>query len=314
AAFTVIGDAPDWFPGMLIFQRPDFYVPMAMARSFATNRQKDFLVDRDDRELGVRARLEAGASLPQARSEIAVLAQHFQRDYPALNRDRGAAVRTLFEIRTRDDAGEWKFIVIFAALALVVLMVACTNVAGLLLSRAQTRTREIAVRLALGAGRSRIVRMLLAESVVFGCLGGLGGIAVAYAAIQFFRTLSVPSELPVILPFQLDRRLLLASLALSALSAVACGLVPALQSTRTDIATGLKTADVDVSIRRKRLRGRNALVVAQVSMSLVLLTASFLMMRGFHMGTDAGTGAVRNRVLMARLDPRLVQYTPAQTQ
>src|SRR5207248_8445666 len=155
------------------------------------------------------ARLKSGAPLRQARSEMAVFAQSFQRDYPALNRDRGAAVRTLFELRTRDDQDEWKFIVIFAVLALVVLLVACTNVAGLLLSRAQTRTREISVRLALGAGRWRLLRMLLAESLTLACLGGLGGIAVAYAAIQFFHTLSVPSELPVVLPFQLDNRVLM---------------------------------------------------------------------------------------------------------
>src|SRR5204862_2760235 len=127
----------------------------------------------------------------------------------------GAAVRTHFEVQTRAEVGEWKFIVVFAGLALVVLMVACTNVAGLLLSRAQTRTREIAVRLAIGAGRGRLVRMLLAESLTLACLGGVGGIAVAYAAIQFFHTLSIPSELPVVLPFQLDDRVLLASLALS---------------------------------------------------------------------------------------------------
>src|SRR5207245_1605108 len=155
---------------------------------------------------------------------------------------------------------------------------------------------------------------LLAESLMLACLGGLGGIAVTYGAIQFFRTLSVPSELPTILPFQLDERVLLASLALSMLSALACGLVPARQSPPTDVVTGLKAANVDVGIRRKRLRGRNVLVVAQVSMSLVLLTASFLMMRGFRIGIDAGTGSVRHRVLMARFDPRLVQYSGAQTQ
>src|SRR5439155_10715271 len=188
------------------------------------------------------------------------------------------------------------------------------NVAGLLLSRAQARTREIAVRLALGAGRSRLVRMLLAESLMLACVGGLGGIAVAYGAIQFFLALSIPSELPVILPFQMDNRVLVASAALSILSALACGLVPALHSTRTDIVTGLKAADVDVAIRRKRLWGRNALVVAQVSLSLVLLTATFLMMRGFRIGIDAGTASVRNRVLMARFDPRLVQYDGGQTQ
>ena len=193
-------------PGMLLFQRPDFYVPFAMAGTFSLDRQKNFFEDRDDRELFVRARLKDGATLSSARSEMALIARTFANDYPKVNRDRGGAVRTLFEMRTRDEAGEWKFIVVFAVLSIVVLAVACTNVAGLLLSRGQTRTREIAVRLAIGAGRSRLVRMLLTESLMLACVGGLGGIAVAYAAIRFFHTLSVPSELPVVLPFQLDRR------------------------------------------------------------------------------------------------------------
>src|SRR5947207_1191209 len=268
---------------MFIFVRPDFYVPLAMARVFSTNPQKNFFEDRDDRELSVKGRLKPGTTLQQARSELGVIARDFERDYPKLNRDRGAAVRTQFETRTRADFLEWKFIVIFAVLGLAVLLVACTNVAGLLLSRAQTRTREIAVRLALGAGRFRLIRMLLAESLMLACVGGLAGLAVGYGAIRFLHTLAIPSELPVTLPFQMDTRVLLASLALSVVSAVACGLAPALQSTRADLVNGLKAGDVDAPAR-KRLRGRNALVVAQVSMSLVLLAASFVMMRGFHNG------------------------------
>jgi macrolide transport system ATP-binding/permease protein len=316
AGFTVIGVAPESFPGILIFSRPDFYMPLAMARVFSTNPQKNFFEDRDDRELTVRARLKAGAALQASRSELAVLAQDFEREYPRLNRDRGAAVRTQFEMRTRGDAVEWKFIVIFAVLGLVVLLVACTNVAGLLLSRARARTREIAVRLAMGAGRFRLIRMLLTESLILASLGGLAGIAVAYGGIRFFHTLSVPSELPTTLPFQLDMRVLLASFALSVLSALLCGLAPALQSTRADLVNGLKAADVDgaAGSGRKRLWGRNALVVAQVSMSLLLLTASFLMMRGFHNGVAAATGFAKDHLLMARFDPRLVQYNPAQTQ
>src|SRR5882724_1506394 len=311
--FTVIGVAPETFPGMQIWWHPDFYMPLAMAGMFSTNPQKNFLEDRDDRELHVQARLKRGTTLQQARSELAVLAKNFEREYPKVNRNRGAAVRTDFEMRTRADDGNWKFIVVFVILALAVLLVACTNVAGLLLSRARSRTREIAVRLALGAGRFRLIRLLLTESLILSCLGGLGGIAVGYGGIKFLSTFSIPSELPVTIPFRLDIRVLLASLALSVLSAFLCGLAPALQSTRADLVNGLKSADVDVP-GRKRLWGRNVLVVAQVSTSLMLLTASFLMVRGFQHTLLEGTGFAKDHLLMTSFDPRLMQYNAAQTQ
>ena len=311
-SFAVIGVAPETFPGMLIFSRPDFYMPLAMARVFSTNPQKNFFIDRDDRELTLRARLKPGTPLRQARNELAVLAKGFEREYPKLNRDRGAAVRTQFEMRTRDDDVNWKFGVIFTILALAVLLVACTNAAGLLLSRARTRTREIAVRLALGAGRFRLIRLLLTESLVLALLGGLGGILVGYGGIEFMSTFTIPTELPVKIPFRMDMRVLLATLALSVLSAVFCGLAPALQSTRADLVKGLKAADVDEP-GRKRLRGRNALVVAQVAMSLMLLAASFLMFRGFQNSLREGIGFAKDHLLMARFDPRLVQYNTAQT-
>ncbi|MFY9551173.1 MAG: ABC transporter permease, partial [Thermoanaerobaculia bacterium] len=313
--FIVVGVAPEEFPGMYIFSRPDLYVPLAMAPVFSTNPQKNFFVDRDDRELTVRARLKPGTTLRGARNELALLARGFEREYPKINRDRGAAVRTQFEMRTQDNDVNWKFSVIFTILALAVLLVACTNAAGLLLSRARTRTREIAIRLAIGAGRFRLIRLLLTESLVLALLGGLVGIAVGYAGIAALDTFSIPTELPIKPPFQMDTRVLLFSLALSVVSAVVCGLAPALQSTRMDLVNGLKSADVDEPGRgRRQLWGRNALVVAQVAMSLMLLAASFLMYRGFQNSLAEGTGFAKDHLLMVRFDPRLVQYDAARTQ
>jgi len=313
--FTVIGVAPQTFSGMMIFGHPDFYMPLAMARVFSTNLQKNFFEDRDDRELNVKGRLKPSTTMRQARNELAMLAKDFEREYPKVNRSRGAAVYTQFEARTIVD-GNWRFGVIFMILALAVLLVACTNVAGLLLSRARARTREIAVRLAIGAGRFRLIRLLLTESLILASLGGLVGIAVGYGIVlwfQSFQNVIFMTDLPFSIPFRMDTRVLLASLALSALSALLCGLAPALQSTRVDLVNGLKSADVDVP-GRKRLWGRNVLVVAQVSASLMLLTASFLMVRGFQHDSQEGTGFAKDHLLMASFDPRLVQYNASQTQ
>ncbi len=313
--FTVIGVAPDEFPGLLVFGHPDLYMPLAMARVFSTNIGKNFFEDRDDRELKVKARLQAGTSLQAARNEAAVLAQDFERGYPKVSRSRGAAVYTQFQTRTIEDQN-WKFGVVFVILGLAVLLVACTNVAGLLLSRARERAREIAVRLALGAGRLRLIRLLLTESLILATLGGLAGIAIGYGEIEWFHSkdaIIFATELPVAVPFQMDKRVLLVCVGLSVLSAFLCGLAPALQSTRVDLVNALKAADVDVP-GRKRMWGRNMLVVAQVAMSLMLLTACFLMARGFQHDLLVGTGFTKDHLLMSSFDPRLIQYNATQTQ
>src|SRR5271163_4132241 len=314
APFTVIGVAPDSFPGLLVFGHPDLYVPLAMAPVFSTDLRKNFFEDRDDRELIVKARLHPGMSLQDARNELAVLATNFERDYPKVSRSRSAAVYTQFQTRTIED-DNWKFGVIFVILALAVLLVACTNVAGLLLSRARERAREIAVRLALGAGRLRLIRLLLTESLILATLGGLAGVAIGYGVIEWFHSkdsIVFATELPVAVPFQMDKRVLLVCVGLSVLSAFLCGLAPALQSTRVDLVNALKSADVDVP-GRKRMWGRNMLVVAQVAMSLMLLTACFLMARGFQHDLLVGTGFTKDHLLMSSFDPRLIQYSAIQT-
>jgi predicted permease len=314
-AFTVIGVAPDDFPGLLTFGHPDLYMPLAMAPVFSTSLGKNFFEDRDDRELSVKARLKPDTSLRDARNELALQAKGFERDYPNVTRSRGAAVYTQFQTRTTEDSN-WKFGVVFVILALAVLLVACTNVAGLLLSRARERAREIAVRLALGAGRLRLIRLLLTESLILAILGGLAGIAIGYGVIEWFHskdTIIFATELPMAVPFHMDKRVLLLCVGLSVLSAFLCGLAPALQSTRVDLVNALKSADVDVPGRKRRW-GRDLLVVAQVAMSLMLLTASFLMARGFQHDLLVGTGFTKEHLLMTSFDPRLIQYNATQTQ
>jgi macrolide transport system ATP-binding/permease protein len=310
--FTVVGVLPESFPGMAIFARPDVFVPLAMAGRFSTSPDKDFFEARDARELRVMGRLAPTATLADARTEIAGLAEAFARDAPVADRGRGADVRTAFQMRTRGDDQNWKFGVVFSVLALAMLLVACTNVAGILLSRARTRTREVAVRLALGAGRSRLVRLLLAESLLLSLVGAVGGVAVGYAGISYMQRFSIPAELPVTIPFRLDVRVLVASLVVAALSAMLCGLAPALRSTRADLVTGLKAADVEPP-GRKRLWGRSALVVAQVAMSLMLLASTLVMARSFRQEVEGGVGFPKEDLLLVRFDPRLVQYDAPRT-
>lgn len=311
--FTVIGVAPESFPGMFIFSRNDFFLPLAMGRLFEGAAERDLLEDRDARALTVRGRLRRDVSLAEARHELAGIAAAFARSHPDLYRGRGASVRTQLQMRTQANDVNWKFGLIFTLLSLCTLLVACTNVAGLLLSRARARTREIAVRLALGAGRTRLVRFLLAESLLLSGVGGAAGVGLGYVAIQALRRFSIPADLPMSVPFQMDVRVLLACVVLAVASAVLCGLAPALQSTRADVAVGLRTADIDPPGRRS-MWGRNALVVSQVALSLALLTATFLMARSFQHSVRDAAGLDRGDLLMARLDPRLLQYDPARTQ
>ena len=310
--FTVIGIAPESFPGMQVFLRPDFYTPLAMARLFTAEPQKDFFVDRDARQLYIKGRLKRGTTQKEAQVELAVLARDFEREYPRFNRGRGAEVNTQLQMRTQTDDATWKFMVISVGLALAVLLVACSNVSGLLLSRAHARTREITVRRALGAGRFRIVRMLLTESLVLACLGGMGGILIGDFVIAWFGRFTIPAELPMVPPFRMDARVMAFCLTLSLLSVLFCGLAPALQGTGTDLVSGLKTGDVDEPGRR-RLWGRNALVVTQVSTSLMLLAAAFLMYRDFQRCVSDGIGFAKDGLLLARFDPRLLQYDTERT-
>jgi macrolide transport system ATP-binding/permease protein len=307
--FTIVGVAPERFTGVDVYWRPAFYVPLAMVPAVG---KADFLEKRDDRSLTVRGRLKPGVTLAQAQSDLASIAAVLEQTYPVTNRNQGVAVRTELESRIEDDPPDASLMAMLLALSFCVLVVACANVAGLLLSRSRARAREIAVRLAIGAGRGNLIRQLLTESLLIAVLGGAVGVVVAYAGVQFFGKLKIPTDFPIVISPQLDTRLLLFTLIVSLSSTILFGLAPALRSTRPDLVPSLKSADSNQS-GRKRLWGRNSLVIGQIAVSLILMIVSGLLFKGFRETLGSGPGFRIDHLVMMGFDPSLVRYTPEQS-
>jgi len=311
--FTIVGVAPARFTGLDRFMRPAFYIPMMMWPRVTSKPEDKPLESRDFRALTVKGRLKPGATVAQAQAEVTAIANNLARAYPDTNRNRTAAVRTELEARTQQSPPDAILVTMLSVLAMAVLVVACANVAGLLSSRAPVRAREIALRLAIGAGRPRLIRQLLTESLLIAVAGGLLGLGVGYAGVTFFRQIKIPSDLPIKMNFEMDQRALVFSLVVALASAVLFGLAPAIQTTRTDLVSALRSATADTPGRR-RLWGRNLLVAGQVAISLVLLTVSTFLFRGFRHEIAQDPGFRTEHFLMMSFDPGLVHYNESQTQ
>jgi len=311
--FTVIGVAPGRFTGMDQLLRPTLFVPLMMAQRLDANPARNLLEQRDDRGLDVKGRLKPGVTLAQAQAELVTIANGLGRAYPATNKDQGVAVMSELQTRIARDPQDSGLVAMLMAMAAVVLLVACANLANLQLSRARARTREIGIRLAIGAGRTRLVRQLMTESLVIALAGGAVSLVFAKGGAAFLGRLRIPTDLPLVIYIKLDQRALLFGLAASLLSAVLFGLAPALQASRTDLVSALKSADADNS-GKQRLWGRKALVIAQVALSLLLMTVAAMLFRGFHSILAGGPGFRTDHLVMMSFDPRLVRYSDRQVQ
>src|SRR5580704_2918453 len=309
--FTVIGVAPDRFTGMIQMIRPAFYVPLMMYPRLSANPKA--LESRVMRNLDVKGRLKPGVSMGQAQAELTTLARNLQRTYPDTNKNQDMVVRTELETRIDQDPIDAALSAMLLMLSAAVLLVACINVASLLTSRAPARAKEMALRLAIGAGRTRLVRQLITESLLVALAGGVLGVGVGYLGVMVFRQIQIPTDLPITLSFQLNPRVLLFSLTVAVFSVLLFGLIPALQTTRVDLASTMKTGDTAASGRR-RLWGRGFLVGCQVAVSLILLTISVFMYHGFRRELASNQGFRKDHLLMMSFDPSLVHYSDAQTQ
>ncbi|HXA64055.1 MAG TPA: ABC transporter permease [Bryobacteraceae bacterium] len=308
--FTVIGVAPDRFTGMSELIRPAFYAPLMMYPRLSADTK--VLESRSARNLSVKGRLKPGVSMAQAQAELTTLARNLQRTYPDTNKNQDMVVRTELQTRIDQDPIDAVLSAMLLMLSAAVLLVACMNVASLLTSRAPARAKEMALRLAIGAGRTRLVRQLITESLLVALAGGVLGVGVGYLGVMAFRQIQIPTDLPITLSFQLNPRVLLFSLVVAVFSVLLFGLIPALQTTRVDLASAMKTGDTAASGRR-RLWGRGFLVGCQVAVSLVLLTISVFMYHGFRRELASNQGFRKDHLLMMSFDPSLVHYSDAQT-
>ncbi len=307
--FTIVGVAPERFTGMDQFFRPHLYVPLAMGPAFGDAKLWEH---RESRSLDVRGRLKPGVTVDQAQADLAALAKAIEQENPNTNRGEGVSVKTELGARLARETIDAQMVVMLMSLALCVLAVACANVAGLLLSRARARSREIAIRLAIGARRSTLIRQLLLESLLLALMGGALGVFIGYAGVQYFAQIQTPTDLPQHFGIQMDGRMLGFTLLMSLCSTLLFGLAPALRSTRADLVPALKAADAD-SAGKRTYWGRNALVVGQVAISMALLVVSGLLFTGLASKLSAGPGFRRDHVLMMSFNPSLVRYTPEQT-
>ncbi|MBV8551556.1 MAG: ABC transporter permease [Acidobacteriaceae bacterium] len=261
--------------------------------------------ERNNNYLRVIAKLRPGVSVEQARSEMRIISDRLKRQYPKDNAHVGVTINGL-----RDEISDRSRLMLFALLgaSFCVLLIACTNLANLLLARDLARRKEVAVRNALGAGRERLVRQMLTESLAIAILGGLLGVLIAAAAVPLLSRL-VPNALPLAETPTIDSHILLFSLCLTAITGICFGVIPAVRVAAEASAPGLQEGSRQgVGGRKERLR--SILVVAEVAISLILLVSSGLLLRALWRLQQVNPGFEAHNVLTMRMALPMPKYEP----
>jgi putative ABC transport system permease protein len=310
--FTVIGVMPKFFLGGAFYLRKAFWVPVMMSQKF--NRRAEWQTDRSYALFNVFGRLKPGVTMAQAETDLNLVAGNLGQLYPKENGDTKTQLTT--EVEGRYDAAT-KIIMYGGFLALcvsgLVLLLACANVANLMLARAATRAREIGIRLAIGASRGRIVRQLLTESVLLALLGGVLGWALAYWGADMMRTSFPPVPYPVSLDFAPDIYVLKWMLLVALLTGVIFGLAPALLASRTDLVSVIKGGGASPSHSRRRWNLRGVLVIAQVTISLIVLICAGLFIRSLSQARQTDPGFETENLVTMMINPSLLAYDAQET-
>ena len=322
--FTIIGVAPQGFGGSMVMVTPDVWVPTGMYDSMAfearTAGEPARLGAPGFRALILVARLPESATIASLAPRLDVVTRQMAAADPAANADYEIQLAPLSRVsvstRPQVDDELTTFFGLLLSLAAVVLLIASFNLANMLLARGRARSREFAIRVAIGGSHWRLVRQLLTESFVLAFLGGIGGLALSSWALRFL-FVNVPAVMPVSLAFDPtpDIRVLASTLVFAVLSAMVFGLGPAWRSARTDVLPELKELAGEVPTRRLWLRWlttRDALVMGQLALTFVMLTAAGLFVRGAIEAAESDPGFTLDRGIMANTDTTLINLSPGQ--
>jgi putative ABC transport system permease protein len=286
---TVVGVTPaavsSTFPGL----KADFWLPMSMYDALSEDKALEV---RGFRSFFLVGRLREGVAIPQAQAQLGALGARLAGHYPETNKDRQVTVVAWRKVTINPEVDGALFGAagLLMVLVAMVLLIASSNIANLLLARANDRRKEIAMRLALGASRGRLIRQLLTESLLLALCSGVLGLLIALVTTRLLVNFNPPLPVPLSLDLGLDLRVLLFTLALALATGVICGLAPAVQASRPDLVTGLKDDSAMLGRTYRRLGLRNLLVVSQVAVSTLLLIGAALFLRSLAHAQSADPG------------------------
>jgi putative ABC transport system permease protein len=307
-SFTVVGVAPRGFFGTEVVSQPELWFPMAMEAQLETG--NNWLDDRESKNIFLQGRLKPGVSVTQAQTALNSIAMDLEREYPNINEGKRVELSPPGLIGLAMRGPVLGFSGLLMGVVGLVLLLACINLANLLLARAADRRREIAVRLALGATRFRIVRQLLTESLMLAFCGGALGLLPAAWLVNLAAAFKAPPNIPLAFDIHIDYRVFVFTFLLSLGTGVLFGLLPALQATKTDLVPALKAEPSFGGHRHSWLK--SSLIVFQIALSLMLLVAGGLMMRSLKQAQAINLGFDPKNAIEAAFDLRLQGYESAQ--
>jgi predicted permease len=289
---TVIGVLPGRF--QLMSFRSEVWLPLVLDES------QQGAAARQTRTLYLFARLKPGVTLDQAQANTRTLGSLAAESFPDTESGWGANSLTLQDYGIRDFNAGAAFVILLSAVGFV-LLIACANIAGLFLARATGRSKEMAVRIAIGAGRMRVVRQLMTEAILIAVLGAVSGLGLALGGTQLLHKVLSFNEAIKMLDMRMDWRVFSFTSAIAALSALLFGLAPALGAWAVDVFPTLKNDSTTISAARKKSRGRGALVATEVALAVILLTGAGVLIKGFVEGLHRSLGFQPEHLLSAQI-------------